>query len=71
MPALTCQTNLTHLNLCLRGTILFRLIANKSQLNEWAQKARVLLPTRLERLDMDKYCSSLGQIVSYDEKEGL
>jgi hypothetical protein len=38
---------------------------------EWAQQARVLHFTRLERLVRDKYSISLGPFLSYEENEVL
>ncbi len=39
--------------------------------NKWAQKARMLQYTRLERLPVDKHSSLLGSLVSYEENETL
>jgi hypothetical protein len=36
---------------------------------EWSHKARVLHYTRLERLDMGKQYSLMGQFISYDKNE--
>jgi hypothetical protein len=38
---------------------------------EWAQQARVLVHTRLERLACDKNSSLLGKFMSYKENEVL
>ncbi len=38
---------------------------------KWAQQARVLHRTRMERVDGNKHSSSFGPFVSYEENEVL